>query len=88
MSDELWQTLRYLLIAAGSFLAGRGMLPSESVGPLVDLIVQVGSGLVALASALWGIYVRWNTKAVLAAAAARVPTVSMGTGKVNPADDW
>ena len=90
MNDQLWQAIRYFLIAGGSYLAGRGHIPIEGVAPLADLAIQVASGAVALASALWGLYVRWNTRTVTAATADRadVPTVSMVTGKVNPADDW
>lgn len=87
MNEQIWQTVRYLLIAGGSFLAGLGKVPATEVGPLADMVIQVGSGLVALASALWGLYVKAGTVAVPEPVAVRMdmPTVSSATGQVTPA---
>jgi hypothetical protein len=85
MNDQLWQSIRYLLIGGGAFLAGRGKLEPEQVAPLVDSIMQVGGAAVALGSAAWGLYVKWKTRAVPAFVAARpdVPTVSAATGSIE-----
>lgn len=85
MNDEFWTALRYVLIASGSFFVGRGMASTQEVMAFADLAVQVGSGAIALGTALWGLYVRWNTKAVPAPVAARpdVPTVNSATGVVQ-----
>jgi hypothetical protein len=36
MSDSFWQSVRYVLIAIGSFFAGRGKIDAAEVTPLVD----------------------------------------------------
>jgi hypothetical protein len=77
--DTIWQLIRYGLIAAGSFLVGKGYITSEQVTTLVGAIG-------AIFPIAWGLYVKANTKAVPAATAARpdVPTVSAATGTVQP----
>lgn len=77
--DTIWQILRYLLIAGGSFLVGKGYITSENVEVIVGAIGAIGT-------VVWGIYVKSGTKAVPAATAARpdVPTVSGATGAVQP----
>lgn len=76
--DIVWQILRYLLIAGGSFLVGKGYITSENVDTVVGAIGSIGA-------VLWGIYVKTGTKAVPVATAARadVPTVSGATGTVQ-----
>lgn len=76
--DTLWQILRYLLIAGGSFLVGKGYITEENVNTLIGAIGSIGA-------VLWGIYVKAGTKAVPTATAARpdVPTVSAATGAVQ-----
>jgi hypothetical protein len=44
MSDSFWQSIRYVLIAAGSFFAGRGKIDPAQVAPLVDQFIQIASG--------------------------------------------
>lgn len=85
MNDQIAMLLRYALIMGGSYLAGKGGLPAEQVGPLADQIIQLGGGVAALGSALWGVYVKWNTKTVSATTGARanVPTLSALTGAVE-----
>jgi len=85
MNDQVWQSIRYLLIAAGAFLAGRGKIDAGQVAPLVDSVMQVGGAAVALGSAAWGLYVKWRTKPVPAAVADRkdIPTVSSATGAIQ-----
>lgn len=85
MTDQLWQTVRYILIAIGSFLAGKGLIPADQVAGLVDSIINIGPGVVALGAALWGLFVRKGTATVPASTAARldVPTVSAATGAVT-----
>ncbi len=86
MEDTVWQTVRYVLIGLGSFLAGKGKIDATQVAPMADSLIQIASGAVAVGAAAWGFYVKWNTKAVPAVTAARadVPTVSAATGAVNP----
>lgn len=77
--DTIWQIVRYILIAGGSFLVGKGWITAENVESIVGAIGTIGA-------VLWGIYVKAGTKAVPAETAARadVPTVSAATGAVTP----
>lgn len=77
-SDTIWQLIRYGLIAAGSFLTGKGYITSEQVTTIVG-------ALGTIFPIVWGLYVKANTKAVPASTAARsdVPTVSAATGKTS-----
>lgn len=76
--DTVWQILRYLLIAGGSFLVGKGYISAEQVETIVGGIGTIGA-------VLWGIYVKTGTTAVPDAVAARpdIPTVSAATGSVK-----
>lgn len=85
MKDQAWQTLRYLLIAVGSFLAGKGYVTMEQVMALADELPRlIGAGM-SFAAMAWGFYVKFRTRAVPIATAARsdVPTVSPVTGAVE-----
>lgn len=86
MNDQVWQTLRYVLIGFGSYLAGNGKIPLADVPAYADGIIQIASGTVALCTVGWGLYVKFGTRAVPAKTAARadVPTVSAATGAVEP----
>lgn len=86
INDTIWQTVRYVLIGGGSFLAARGKIDASQVPQMADEIIRIGSGLIALGSAAWGLYVKWKTVPVPEAIAARtdVPTVSSATGAVQP----
>lgn len=86
INDTLWQTVRYVLIGIGSFLAGRGKIDPAQVPQMADDIIRIGSGAVALGSAAWGLWVKWKTVPVPEKVAARadVPTVSSATGAVQP----
>lgn len=86
MNDTIWQTIRYVLIGVGGYFAGKGKIDPAQVAPLADQIISIASGAVAVGAAAWGFYVKWQTKAVPAATAARtdVPTVSSATGAVQP----
>jgi hypothetical protein len=86
MNDQMWQSIRYMLIAGGSFAAGRGKISPEQVLPLVDQVMQVGGAVVAAGTAAWGLYVKFRTRAVPIKTAERrdVPTVSPVTGAVEP----
>jgi len=85
MSDSFWQSVRYVLIAIGSFLAGRGKIDALQVAPLVDQLIQIASGAVALGAASWGLYVKFRTATVPADVAVRpdVPVVNTATGVVK-----
>jgi hypothetical protein len=85
MNDTAWQGVRYALISVGMFLAGRGKIDPLMVAPLADEIIRDAGAAVAAGTALWGFYVKWKTRAVPDATAARpdVPTVSAATGVVT-----
>lgn len=76
--DTIWQILRYILIAGGGMLVGKGYITAEQVTQIVGVIGTIG-GIV------WGLYVKSGTTAVPDATAARadVPTVSAATGAVT-----
>jgi hypothetical protein len=85
MNDQMWQSIRYLLIAGGAYAAGRGKISADEVPQMVDQIMTVGGAAVSLATAVWGLYVKWRTRAVPEKVAARrdVPTVSAATGAIE-----
>jgi hypothetical protein len=77
-SDSVWQVVRYLLIAAGSFATGKGWVGSDQVTSAIG-------ALGTLFTVAWGIYVKFGTRATTANIAARpdVPTVSAATGALK-----
>jgi hypothetical protein len=77
-SDSVWQVVRYLLIAAGSFATGKGWVTSDQV---TGIIGAIGT----LFTVAWGLYVKAGTSAVPSVTAARpdVPTVSAATGALR-----
>lgn len=79
MYDTIWQIIRYLLIAAGSFAVGKGWVTDDQV---TQIIGAIGS----IATVAWGLYVKFGTTAVPNVTAARsdVPTVSAATGATIP----
>jgi len=78
-SDIIWQIIRYGLVALGSWLGTKGYVDNETWA-------QIVGGFGTLFGAGWGLYVKWNTKAVPAVTAARsdVPVVSGATGATIP----
>lgn len=76
--DTIWQIARYILIAGGSFLVGKGYITAENVDTIVGAIGSVGA-------ILWGLFVKSGTTAVPNSVAARpdVPTVSGATGAIS-----
>lgn len=76
--DTIWQILRYILIAGGGFLTGKGYITAEQLTTIVGAIGSVGA-------IIWGLFVKAGTTAVPDATAARadVPTVSGATGAVS-----
>lgn len=74
-SDTIWQIVRYILIAAGSFATGKGWVTADQVTAIVG-------ALGTLFTVAWGLFVKSGTATVSAAVAARpdVPTVSAATG--------
>ncbi len=76
-SDTIWQIVRYVLIAAGSFFASRGWVTEEQWLTIVGAI----GGIFAI---LWGLYVKWGTSPVpdKAIIQKNVPVVSGATGEV------
>lgn len=77
--DSVWQLIRYGLLWIGTVLTTRGVTTSTENEIIIGAIMS-------LLPVLWGVYVRWNTKAVPVEVARRpdVPTVSQATGKINP----
>jgi len=77
-SDTIWQIIRYILIAAGSFATGKGWVTADQV---TTIIGALGS----LFAVAWGLFVKAGTSTVPAATGARadVPTVSQATGAVS-----
>jgi uncharacterized membrane protein YraQ (UPF0718 family) len=76
VADTVWQIIRYLLIAAGGWAAGKGYVTSDQVTAIVG---SLGS----LFAAAWGIYVKFNTVPVAASTGERqnVTVVSSATGQ-------
>ena len=76
--DTVWQILRYILIAGGGFLSGKGYISAEQVTTLIGAIGSIGA-------VVWGLFVKAGTTAVPDATAARpdVPTVSAATGAIT-----
>lgn len=74
-SDTIWQIVRYILIAAGSFATGKGWVTADQVTAIVG-------ALGTLFTVAWGLFVKSGTSAVPNAVAARadIPTVSGATG--------
>jgi len=77
-SDSVWQVVRYLLIAAGSFATGKGWVTSDQVTSIIG-------ALGTLFTVAWGLYVKFGTRATDAKTAARadVPVISAATGAVR-----
>lgn len=77
-SDTIWQIVRYILIAGGSFATGKGWVTADQVTAIVG-------ALGTLFTVAWGLFVKSGTTAVPNAVAARsdVPTVSGATGAVK-----
>lgn len=86
MRDEVWQIIRYVLIAGGMFFAGRGWVTMDQVNGIVAALPELIGGVVSLGTMVWGLYIKYGTRAVPAATAARsdVPTVSPATGAIQP----
>jgi hypothetical protein len=83
--DQLWMTIRYLMIAGGGYLAGKGYLRHEDVGPISDALITLAPFALSLGAAVWGFFVRHNT--VIIPAAEVKPgqsVVDAGTGTSVP----
>lgn len=85
MKDLAWQQLRYLLIALGMFFAGKGYVTMEQIMLLADELPRIAGAAMSFAAMAWGLYVKFNTRAVPIATANRpdIPTVSPVTGAVE-----
>lgn len=87
MNDNFWQSLRYLLIGGGMFIAGRsqGNISASDVIHFADAAILAASSASSAAAAAWGLYVKFHTRAVPEKVAARsdVPTVSAATGAIE-----
>ena len=83
MLDFIVQNARYALIAIGMLTVGLGWTTQADVDQAINLTTTAIGGVAAAGAWIWGLYVKWNTKAVPLATAARVdvPTVSSVTGE-------
>ena len=72
-SDSVWQIVRYLLIAAGSFATGKGWVTADQV---TGIIGAIGT----LFTVAWRLYVKADTVRSATAARPDVPTGSAATG--------
>lgn len=86
MSDQVWMSIRYLLLAVGGFFAGRGYWTMDQATTVVDALPSIIGMSTAVGSAIWGLYVKWGTSAVPQATAERpdVPTINPATGATEP----
>ena len=77
-SDTIWLIVRNLLLLSFGPLTAKGYLTSDQATTIVG-------ALGSLFTVAWGVWVKFGTKAVPAATAARndVPTVSPATGKTS-----
>lgn len=83
-NDLAWLLVRYALLVAFTWLGNHGVIPPENVTGVVDQIVNATPVVGAALTAVWGVWIKWNTKTVPEATGARpdVPTVSPVTGAV------
>lgn len=87
VNDNFWQSLRYLLIGIGMFVAGKsqGNISASDVMHFADVAILAGSTGSSALVAAWGLYVKFRTRAVPEKTAARldVPTTSPVTGAIE-----
>jgi hypothetical protein len=76
--DTIWQVIRYALIALGGYFTNKGIVSSDQWTTIIGALGTVFP-------IIWGLYVKYGTKATTIAAAAKpsVPTVSGATGIVT-----
>lgn len=81
--DSVWQTVRYFLIAAGTFLVGMNYADSETWTQFMSKVETFVTSAMALGAVLWGWYVKWNTTPVLDTVieVKNIPVVDSATGK-------
>jgi len=89
MSDNAWMTIRYALIAIGTFLVANGKITEVQSVILTNGIIELAGLAVVLGTTAWGWYVRYNTATVPKAQAEQsmsVTELSAATGqpKVGP----
>lgn len=85
IQDTIWQTVRYVLIAGGMYLAGKGKIDPSQVASTADSIIQIGGSIVSVGTMIWGLVIKWKTVPVPASVGARpdVPTTSPVTGSLQ-----
>jgi hypothetical protein len=76
--DTIWQVIRYALIALGGYFTNKGIVSSDQWTTIIGALGTVFP-------IIWGLYVKFGTKATTVEAAAKpsVPTVSGATGIVT-----
>lgn len=74
--DTVMVLVRYAVLALGSVLVTRGVIQESDV----ELVI---GGISAVLPVVWGVFVRWNTKAVPIGTAKSSPVVSPVTGSVQ-----
>jgi hypothetical protein len=79
-ADTVFQLIRYVLIAAGGYITGKGWANEVQWEALIGFVAII-------LPAAWGLYVKWRTSPVEDKIIVRqdLPTVSSATGaKVAP----
>lgn len=84
--DQVWQNIRYLLIAALSAAVAVGVVKSEQQSLLMALISQLDTAIPAIAGLVvmvYGNYVKWGTTPVedVVIEKKNIPAVSGLTGQ-------
>lgn len=82
--DTVVQALRYAILIGGGVVVGLGWATKEQLTTLSNALPEVIAAIVTAATALWGFYVKWNTKSVPTVIAEKpsVPVVSTVTGQI------
>lgn len=83
--DTVVQGVRYGALMLGGILVGRGTIKQDDLNAFITNLPSLIGALTMLGTAVWGFYVKWNTKAVPSEIGAKpsVPTLSPVTGKVE-----
>lgn len=87
-SDSVVQIVRYAMLMLGGGLTMLGWATSSEVATLTTNVMAAVGPVMAVGTTVWGLYVKWQTKSVPVATAARadVPTINPVTGAHQPGD--
>ncbi len=75
-ADSIFQLIRYMLIAVGGYITGRGWANEAQWEAVIGFVA-------VLLPAIWGLYVKWRTSPVSDKVIARedIASVSSATGE-------